>query len=57
MKNHYYGITFNLEIISLGEHEDFDGASQIADSLGDVMYIAQADALAELKENISKILC
>lgn len=57
----YYGITFNFGVVSLGEHGSFSAASQVADSLGDgsgddVMFIAQAEELAELKANIAEAL-
>ena len=53
----YYAITWNLDIVCLGEHENFDSADITADGLNDgtgdaAMYICGKDELLRLRNNI-----
>lgn len=55
MKN-YYIIDWELNIIPIGKHEDFDAADEAAQKIPiDVMYLANLDCIKKLKEQFNSL--
>ncbi len=55
----FYAISYNLEVVPLGVHEDFSAADECAMKLREasgVLYIARREDLQNLKDNIIKAL-
>ena len=54
--NNWYIIDWELNIIPIGKHKDFDSADEAAQKIPtDVMYLAHPDSIKKLKEQLNSI--
>lgn len=54
--NNYYILDWELRVIDIGQHADFDAADEYAQKMRfDVLYLASQSALATLKAKLNSM--